>query len=841
MDENGTDRKPDLIQVTVASQEYVLVAGGTVDIEVLLTNPGPSDYFIVNMLGIPPGWLQSSGPSSVWIASGGEEKIVFNVRPPGTEEGILGSYPGRLYVFGQNAPEKGKEVPFVLTVEPPGKSKKTVELRSEVDKLAAAPGAKLKVPLTVINSSKETAFLEFSVEGVPITWVSLPAPVITLLGGQEKLVELYIQIPTTAEIRAGNYPLKISLASQKDPAVKEEVGIILAIAAFESEGPVGVMMSSVQYVVAPGGSFTIPITVLNRGLAPATFRLGIDGVPVGWVSTSTPVVSLKPGENREISMVVRPPQGSTVQAGRRKFRIVVMNQDFPDQVVKVDCILTLAAFTQFSTALDPQEVDAGKPVSVIVKNEGNIHQLFHLSCVSQGDQLEFEFLEPGGTGQVTEPEAPPRPQQPGPAADPPLTDNTIIQIPPGETGIYRFIPRQRRRPLMGSPAPYLYQAIVRSDKKEAPPMAGSVNGHGIIPVWVLAIFLILCLWMGFSATFSFLGNRFQMGSATQTAAASTAQVIGVTQTIVANQTAAAIAGQQDTDGDGLTNQQEAGYGTDPNNADTDRDGLIDGEEVFRTGTNALVPDTDGDGLLDGDEIKRGTNPLNADTDGDSSRDGDEVRIGTDPLRMDTDSDGLPDGVEVAGSCPDPLNPDSDHDGIIDGRDLSPCDPNNPAMTATGIASQPTATFAPLPTASITPPPIIVPTQTPSPLPVVPTATQNLILNNNWLWTSVTAQSTGQMTSVANPNQYTLVFNADGTVNGVADCNTFNGTFSQNNGLTIRVTTVTQATCPAGSLGQQYLQFLANVASGGLDGSGNLALETSGGAERLLFRNGGTLR
>ena len=43
MDENGTDRKPDLIQVTVASSEYVLVVGGSVDIEVLLVNRGLSD------------------------------------------------------------------------------------------------------------------------------------------------------------------------------------------------------------------------------------------------------------------------------------------------------------------------------------------------------------------------------------------------------------------------------------------------------------------------------------------------------------------------------------------------------------------------------------------------------------------------------------------------------------------------------------------------------------------------------------------------------------------------------------------------------------------------------
>jgi heat shock protein HslJ len=159
-------------------------------------------------------------------------------------------------------------------------------------------------------------------------------------------------------------------------------------------------------------------------------------------------------------------------------------------------------------------------------------------------------------------------------------------------------------------------------------------------------------------------------------------------------------------------------------------------------------------------------------------------------------------------------------------------------------SAPTATK--LPTQTSAPTATLRPTQTSAPAStntaeVQPTATSNPILNINWLWTSVTEQSTNQIATVPDPNQYTLVFNADGTLSGVADCNTFSGTYSQNNGLAIRITSVTNAACPEGSLEQQYLQLLANVASGGPDGSGNLALETSGGAERMLFRNGGTLR
>jgi outer membrane protein OmpA-like peptidoglycan-associated protein len=51
------------------------------------------------------------------------------------------------------------------------------------------------------------------------------------------------------------------------------------------------------------------------------------------------------------------------------------------------------------------------------------------------------------------------------------------------------------------------------------------------------------------------------------------------------------------------------YHTDPNNPDTDGDGLTDGDEVKKYHTDPLKADTDGGGVDDGTEVKRGTNPL----------------------------------------------------------------------------------------------------------------------------------------------------------------------------------------------------------------------------------------
>ena len=90
---------------------------------------------------------------------------------------------------------------------------------------------------------------------------------------------------------------------------------------------------------------------------------------------------------------------------------------------------------------------------------------------------------------------------------------------------------------------------------------------------------------------------------------------------------------KDSDGDGLTDEDEAKLGTDPFNKDTDGDGLTDGEEVHTYHTNPLNPDTDFDGLTDGQEVHTyHTNPLDRDTDKGGVSDGHEVLVDhTNPL------------------------------------------------------------------------------------------------------------------------------------------------------------------------------------------------------------------
>lgn len=65
----------------------------------------------------------------------------------------------------------------------------------------------------------------------------------------------------------------------------------------------------------------------------------------------------------------------------------------------------------------------------------------------------------------------------------------------------------------------------------------------------------------------------------------------------------------DTDQDGLSDQDESmATGTDPNNPDSDNDGLVDGVEVVNH-MNPLDPDMDKDGISDGQEVDQGSDPM----------------------------------------------------------------------------------------------------------------------------------------------------------------------------------------------------------------------------------------
>jgi len=98
--------------------------------------------------------------------------------------------------------------------------------------------------------------------------------------------------------------------------------------------------------------------------------------------------------------------------------------------------------------------------------------------------------------------------------------------------------------------------------------------------------------------------------------------------------------------------------TDPNNPDTDQDGLSDGHGEDKNSNGIIDGDTDGDREYDAGEAWTESNPLNSDTDGDGLPDGWEVTYGLDPL-----DDGVDDlGTATAADGDVEQGPEGNPDG-----------------------------------------------------------------------------------------------------------------------------------------------------------------------------------
>lgn len=125
--------------------------------------------------------------------------------------------------------------------------------------------------------------------------------------------------------------------------------------------------------------------------------------------------------------------------------------------------------------------------------------------------------------------------------------------------------------------------------------------------------------------------------------------------------------------DGNPNNYTPGTDSDPNDPDTDNDGLFDGAEII-AGTGLFDNDSDNDGLLDGFEVSYGFNPLvggeqGQDPDGDGLTNLQEQTHSTNPLLADTDGDGLDDAAEITAGT-NPNDNDSDNDGLLDGFEVT---------------------------------------------------------------------------------------------------------------------------------------------------------------------------
>jgi heat shock protein HslJ/uncharacterized protein YraI len=121
---------------------------------------------------------------------------------------------------------------------------------------------------------------------------------------------------------------------------------------------------------------------------------------------------------------------------------------------------------------------------------------------------------------------------------------------------------------------------------------------------------------------------------------------------------------------------------------------------------------------------------------------------------------------------------------------------------------------------------------------------NGLAEQTWLWTGRSSLG-GEVVAVADPQNYTVTYNADGSLYFQADCNNGAGTYSAGGGFTDSVShtlgAMTMVACPEGSRADEFTNGLAaaqtfRVAPGGT----TMELLTPSGGEVLTFAREGSI-
>jgi len=530
-----------------------------------------------------------------------------------------------------------------------GKDKTTKSMVFQGGQMIVGRSETCQIQLPGNSISRQHARISFDGQRYQVT--DLDSTNGTFLGNNRLLPGVAANWDPSQPLRMGDFWLKLILAGQatykegaeSPTAAHPPLGSIAGTftpsqpGTRAGSGRVGVAIEESSLTVEPGKSGAISVMLINQGAVVDHFRVAVDGVPENWVSLP-PTLQLMPGGQQVVRIPISPERSPGSKAGRYTINVRVTSQDNPTEVGQASTAFTVAPFYRLSAEMYPQKIQTDRPARLTIHNQGNTREVYTVALRDRADELEFH------------------PQ------------DAQVQVPPGGSGSAEFRARLRKRYLLGANKTHPFSGTISTPQGETQSLSGEAISRPVIPVWMLSALVILCVVL--TAAGGFYINEFNK------------QAAAATQAILATQTESArLAALVDTDGDGLTDEQERALGTTINS-----------------------PDSDGDGLSDKEEVEGTTDPLNPDTDGDMLSDGDEKIWKTDPNAPDSDGDTIPDGEEVQVLMTSPINVDTDGDGLNDNVDPDPG--HLPTLT-------PTATI------TLTPTPTENPTETITPSPTIP--------------------------------------------------------------------------------------------------------------------------
>jgi len=408
-----------------------------------------------------------------------------------------------------------------------------------------------------------------------------------------------------------------------------------------------VVSSSQSASIQPGEKTEVTLTIQNFSEIVDRYQVAVDGVDPSWVSISRTEVSLFPKDQDQVRITLQPPAGTEARAGSYDLRIQVTSQENPAERTTTAFALVIGAQATLDVAIRPQKQSSLKQgvFTLQMANAGNTDLTLQLSATDPEEGCIYTFTPPQ------------------------------VRVPAGQSQVVQLLV-QPKAPLTGKTTK-TFSFTVTARPAGDPKLARQVQGQWeqLAPkrrrIWPFvvagAVALVAIAAVAIALAWPKIEERRKGGGPGPTTSSTTDPMT------------------VDADRDGLTLAEEKVKGTDPNNPDTDGDGLRDGADpdpLKPEGPGPGTTDSDGDGLPDSDEARVGTDPNNPDTDGDGLNDRAEVNARTDPLNVDTDGDGLWDGADTDPLVPQGPTGDTTPPGVqIRAEPASPTTDNQVTFTA----------------------------------------------------------------------------------------------------------------------------------------------------------------
>lgn len=374
--------------------------------------------------------------------------------------------------------------------------------------------------------------------------------------------------------------------------------------------------------VDPGGVGNVTLEIINLGSHPDHFVVTPLDVPPEWLTLPAHSIHVRAGGSATALIVLHPPRASRTTAGIFPYALQIRSMNYPDRSTIVQGQVVIHAYHEFNVTLRPTRITSGRRTQIIITNHSNITNVYQIGLSAASPDISFELPAPSVT------------IGPGQRISIPLRVRLRSGVHLGGRQAAGFTVEVVNEDVAAGFAPYAASPTRQAQGEVVPPGSSSFWLFGLVGLFLFGALIAMGL---------FVLSRIEVSRQLEATATAIERVIIIQNTAT---TEAAI----DSDADGLSISEETVIGTDPNNPDSDGDGLTDGEEVRTTLTDPLNTDTDDDTLSDGEEVNRRE---------------------TDPNNPDSDGDGLTDGQEIGETFTNPLNPDTDGDGITDGVDPEP--------------------------------------------------------------------------------------------------------------------------------------------------------------------------